>query len=68
MPFTHALFLSGDFKNNDGVFEIDKDFTQNQLIFERRRIIDLSKTNILNELQYTNAIVEKSLSYIEDVV
>lgn len=32
MPFTYALFLSGDFKNNGGVFEIDKDFTQNQLI------------------------------------
>lgn len=68
MPFTHALFLSGDFKNNDGVFEIDKDFTQNQLIFERRRLIDLSKTDILNELKYSNAIVEKSLSFSEDLV
>lgn len=68
LPFTHALFLSGDFRNNEGLFQIDKDFTQNQLIFERRRLIDLSQTDVLDALQYTNEIVEKSLSYFEDVV
>lgn len=68
LPFTHAFFLSGDYKNNNGIFGIDKDLTPNHLFFERRRLINLARPNTLDNLKYTNRIIEKSVDFIEDIV
>lgn len=68
LQFTHAMFLSCDINNNGDVFEFDKDITFNHLIFERRRLINLAKPDIFNDLIYSKIIIEKSINYIEDIV
>jgi len=68
LPFIHAMFLSGDFNNNNGVFGFDKDLNFNHLVFERRRLINLAKPNTIDNLKYTNIIIKKSIDFVEDIV
>lgn len=66
-PFLHAMFYPEDFDNYDGLFNLDLDLMDN-IVFERRRLLNLADKNTLGNLRYSKQIVEKCLNYEEDVV
>lgn len=68
LPFIHALFLPHDLRNNKGKFDLDKDININTLVFERRRIIELSKNFDFNNDFKSKKFIEKYVEYQEDIV
>lgn len=67
-PFTHAMFYPHDFRNKDGRFGFDIDLFDNNLVFERRRFLNLANNNIFEHLTYSKKIVDKCIEYTEDIV
>lgn len=67
-PFTNALFSPRDFENHNNKFIRDKDLTNGQILFERRRLINLSDEDIINSLSQSKVIVEHCIDYVEDIV
>lgn len=66
-PFLHTMFFPEDFYNDNGLFNLDLDLIDN-IIFERRRLINLSDNDIFNHLVSSSKIVEKCIDYQEDIV
>lgn len=67
VPFLYAMFYPEDFQNENGLFNIDLDLIDN-IVFERRRLINLANENIFESLVHSNQIVERCLVYQEDIV
>lgn len=67
-PFTHAMFFPYDFKNKDGVFGFDIDLYNNNIVFERRRLLNLIKDDIFNQLICSKQIIKKCLEFHDDIV
>lgn len=67
-PFSYALFLPRDFLIENYKFRQDKDIADDQIIFERRRLINLSDENIIESLINSATIVKNCISYTEDLV
>lgn len=67
-PFTHAMFFPHDFRNKDGRFGFDIDLFDNNLVFERRRFLNLANEDIFEHLNYSKQIIDKCLEYSEDLV
>ena len=67
IPFIYAMFYPEDFDNRDGVFQLDTDLIGN-LVFERRRLINLINQNIFKDLRYGDQIVNQYMEYQEDLV
>lgn len=68
IPFIHTLFLPHDLRNNKGKFEMDKDINLNTLVFERRRIIEHSKSFEFNDTFKSKIFIDKCIEYQEDIV
>lgn len=66
-PFIHAMFYPEDFENRDGLFQLDADLIGN-LVFERRRLINLINHDIFKHLLYGNQIINRFVEYREDLV
>lgn len=66
-PFIHAMFYPEDFDNSNGMFKLDLDLIDN-IVFERRRLLNLANENIFKHLSYSKQIVEACLNYQEDIV
>ncbi|HHT53150.1 MAG TPA: hypothetical protein GX007_08265 [Bacteroidales bacterium] len=66
-PFIHAMFYPEDFDNSNGMFNLDLDLIDN-IVFERRRLLNLASKNIFEHLTYSKQIVEECLNYQEDIV
>ncbi len=67
-PFTFALFSPRDYTNKDHRFCSDKDLTEGQLLFERRRLLELSDDNIIASLDKSRQIVDHSIDFVEGLV
>lgn len=66
-PFLHTMFFPEDFHNDGGIFNLDIDLLDN-IIFERRRLINLSDNDIFDHLISSKRIVDKCIEYQEDIV
>lgn len=66
-PFIHAMFYPEDFDNYGGKFNLDLDLIEN-IVFERRRLLNLADENVFKHLSYSKHIVEECLNYREDIV
>lgn len=67
-PFSFALFCPRDYHNDKNRFGYDKDITFGQILFERRRLINLASDNILDILTKSSVILFKCLDCNEDIV
>lgn len=67
IPFIHAMFYPEDFYNEGGLFNLDIDLIDN-IVFERRRLLNLTDDKIFEHLNHSKQIVEKCIEYQEDIV
>jgi hypothetical protein len=66
-PFLHAMFYPEDFYNENGLFNLDLDLIEN-IVFERRRLINLADKKIFEYLIHSKQIIEQCIEYQEDIV
>lgn len=67
-PFIHAMFFPHDFRNKDGRFGLDIDLFDNNLVFERRRFLNLANQDIFDHLDCSKQLIDMCLKYSEDIV
>jgi len=68
LPFIHTLFIPYEIHNYNGVFQYDKDINNNTLVFERSRLIDLLNGYDFNDNLKSKQIIDKLISFQEDIV